>query len=222
MRERETNPRFHHRQFNLIHDENYLMTIIFLFLFLLYANEFPSTSKTNKILQTKLVKLWNACVHQILTNHNLQLKPKHIIRECDDQSYSASNNKKNNYQSMVVFHVAKNKTNVVWNKLHAHRRLCFHKHTHTHTKIPKTRYTQTPYETIKSNKTKQIGQAYSINTDEVYPFTPPRYGQYGEGKAFSPIDNFTQNLDHNSNAPIYYFLAFYCDFLASTFFFLLF
>lgn len=27
-----------------------------------------------------------------------------------------------------------------------------------------------------------IGQEYSINTDATYPYKPPRYGQYGEGK----------------------------------------
>lgn len=33
----------------------------------------------------------------------------------------------------------------------------------------------------------EIGQVYSINTDATYPYKPPRYGQYGEGKAFIAI-----------------------------------
>lgn len=32
------------------------------------------------------------------------------------------------------------------------------------------------------NPNPQIGQVYSINTDATYPYKPPRYGQYGEGK----------------------------------------
>lgn len=39
-----------------------------------------------------------------------------------------------------------------------------------------------------TNETK-IGQAYSINTDATYPYKPPRYGQYGEGKAIIEIKN---------------------------------
>lgn len=35
---------------------------------------------------------------------------------------------------------------------------------------------------VSQKKFVKIGQEYSINTDAIYPYKPPRYGQYGEGK----------------------------------------
>lgn len=37
-------------------------------------------------------------------------------------------------------------------------------------------------ENKKNKMFKNKGQVYSIDTDQLYPFKPPRYGQYGEGK----------------------------------------
>lgn len=38
---------------------------------------------------------------------------------------------------------------------------------------------------------------YSINTDATYPYKPPRYGQYGEGKP-TKYQNNTQIIHSNN------------------------
>lgn len=54
---------------------------------------------------------------------------------------------------------------------------------------PVTNITNKRRNTVYPNS--QIGQVYSINTDAQYPYKPPRYGQYGEGK-ITKIINYTQ------------------------------
>lgn len=62
---------------------------------------------------------------------------------------------------------------------------------------PVTNITNKRRNTVYTNP--QIGQVYSINTDAQYPYKPPRYGQYGEGK-ITKIINYTQ-LSHEESLP---------------------
>lgn len=44
----------------------------------------------------------------------------------------------------------------------------------------------------------EIGQVYSINTDAIYPYRPPKYAEYGQGKhQDNQLPNTTNSIHTN-------------------------